>query len=112
MCDGHAACDNSEDEDLNNPECLKNLTRSGNIKPEATVLCTSKMYGDKKMSTIAVACNGVVECEGGWDEGVLCTDQTMIVYGTLGVCILLLILTVVYKIFKGFFEDVIEDLEI
>merc|ERR1719394_1450465 len=32
VCDGHAACDNSEDEDLNDPECRENLTRSGNIK--------------------------------------------------------------------------------
>ena len=112
VCDGHHACDNLEDEDLNDPECREKLTRSGNIKPEATVLCTSKMYADKKMSTIAVACNGVVECEDGVDEGVLCTDQTMIVYGTLGVCILLLIPTIVYKILKGFFGDVIEDLEL
>merc|ERR1719232_1932275 len=36
----------------------------------------------------------------------------MIVYGTLGVCILLLILTVVYKIFKGSFGEVMEDSEL
>merc|ERR1719232_1903116 len=112
VCDGHAACDNSEDEDLNDPECRENLTRSGNIKPEATVLCTSKMYADKKMPTIAVACDGVVECEDGRDEGVLCTDQKTIVYGTLGVCFFLLTLLFLFKLYKGSFGEVMEDLEI
>merc|ERR1719438_332394 len=112
VCDGHAACDNSEDEDLNDPECRENLTRLGNIKPEATVRCTSKMYADKKMPTIAVACNGVVECEDGRDEGVLCTDQKSIVYGTLGVCFLLLTLLFLFKLYKGSFGEVMEDLEI
>ena len=111
VCDGHVACDNSEDEDLNNQDCLEKLTRLGNIKKEATVLCTSKMYADKSMSTIAVACNGVEECEGGVDEGPLCTDQSMIVNGTLIVCCIILLGITLYKLFKGAFGEVMEDLE-
>ena len=59
-----------------------------------------------------MACNSVEECYGGWDEGILCTDQSIIVYGTLTVCLVLLLCLFIYKLFKGAFGEVMEDLDL
>jgi len=114
VCDGHAACDNAEDEDLDNPEleCFKKLTKLGNIKPEATVRCISKMYADKKMETIAVACDGDEKCYDGVDESWLCTNQSMIVQGSLLILSLLLLGLIFYKLYKGSFGEIMEDQEV
>ena len=110
VCDGHAACDDAKDEELTF-KCIDKLTKSNAIKPEATVICTSKMYEDKQMKTVAVACNGVVECADGEDEGWLCTNSSIPVYGTLFICVILLLVVIVYKLFKGSFKEIIEESE-
>ena len=67
------------------------------------------MYADKKMSTVAVVCNGIEECEGGTDESWLCTSSSIIINGTLTVCAVLLVGVIIYKLFKGSFRELMED---
>ena len=110
VCDGHAACDNSEDEVLNQ-ECIEKLTKLKTIKPEATKVCTSKMYADKNMKIVAVACDGVEECLDGEDEGWLCTNSKIPFYGTMFVCIMLLLFLIIYKLHKGTFNETLDDSE-
>ena len=108
VCDGHAACDNSEDEVLT-PDCIEKLTKLKTIKPEATKVCTSPMYSKKKMQTVGVACDGVVECLNGEDEGWLCTNYKWPFYGTMFVCGMILLSLIVFKLFKNTFAEIMED---
>ena len=82
------------------------------IKTEATKVCTSIMYASKKMKTVAVACDGVVECQDEEDEGWLCTNSSIPMYGTLGVFALLLLVLIIYKICKGSFKEIVEEAEL
>ena len=97
-------CDNSEDEELTS-DCIEKLTKMKTIKPEATLVCTSLMYADKNMQTVAVACDGIVECHNEEDESWICTNSSLPVYGTLFICFLLLISLFGLKLFKGSFKE-------
>ena len=111
ICDGHAVCDNSEDEVLTH-ECITKLTKLKAIKPTATKVCTSKMYADKNMKTVAVVCDGVEECLYGVDEGWLCTNSNIPFYGTMFLCVMLLLLLILYKFYRGYFLEIVDDSEL
>ena len=111
VCDGHPACDNSEDESLSQ-ECIEKLTKLNTIKPTATKVCTSKTYTDNKMKIVAVACDGVEECLDAEDEGWLCINSSIPFYGTMFFCGMLLLTLIVYKLYKGAFNERMEDSEL
>ena len=109
VCDGHPVCDNNEDEKIGTLCSIEKLIKLNIIKPQATKLCISKMYADKNMMTVAVACDGIEECEKGADESWLCTNSSYLVYGTLCVFLILILLLIVYKLLKG--NRVVDDFQ-
>ena len=64
LCDGHAQCDQAEDENLDS--CYDKYLSRRIIEKYATHICNSVMY--PKMKTVATVCNEVVECLDQSDE--------------------------------------------
>ena len=61
------------------------------------------------MKLVAVACDGVEECEDGEDESWLCSNSSVPFYGTMFVCVILLLSLIVYKLLKGSFSENVDD---
>ena len=74
VCDGHPQCEYGEDEDLE--LCKQRWLQTGVVEPYASFTCQSLMYPG--MKTVVTACNGIVECYDGSDEG-SCSD-TLTIY--------------------------------
>ena len=74
VCDGHPQCEFGEDEALD--LCYHKWVETGVVEPYASFTCQSLMYPG--MKTVVTACNGIVECYDGSDEG-SCSD-TLTIY--------------------------------
>ena len=88
VCDGHPQCQFGEDEGLELCTEQDRWVRRGVVAPYASFTCRSQMYPG--MTTVATACNGVMECYDGSDEG-SCSDTLSIYFliiSILGVIIL------------------------
>ena len=98
ICDGHPACDDGSDENLNRPQCFEKLVKNKAIKPQATVICQSPMYDN--IETVAVPCNNVVECRDSEDEQWLCASSKSSLIGPVIALIILFIISLLIKYCK------------
>ena len=63
-CDGHPHCEFEEDEEFT--MCREIYFEKKLVKPYANLICQNVMYPN--LTTIATACDGLIECHGGKDE--------------------------------------------
>lgn len=87
-CDGHEHCQHGEDEDYDT--CLPTYTERKVIPEYGTKRCPHRMY--PSISTVAVVCDGVLECADETDEPYICENSNIITYCTIGVLIGIIIL--------------------
>ena len=69
-CNLHPDCDNAEDEKFK--DCKEPYVEKKLIENFATLRCTSIIYPNSPMETIATVCDGITECSGGLDEPSSC----------------------------------------
>ena len=73
VCDGHPQCEFGEDEAFD--RCKRKWVETGVVEPYASFTCKSVMY--PAMTTVATACNGIIECYNGSDEDA-CSDSNLV----------------------------------
>ena len=94
VCDGHPQCQFAEDENLELCANQNRWVKRGVVAPYASFNCKSEMY--PTMSTVATACNGVVECYDGADEG-SCSDTLSTYFLVISIfCVILMYLILKY----------------
>ena len=84
-CDGHPQCSDSEDEDLG--KCYQKYLKRKVLDTYATVKCKSIMYSN--LTTVATACNDVIECVDAADEQSCSADNDSLLLST-SACVIIL----------------------
>ena len=98
LCDGHKHCQYGEDEDFD--RCLPTYTENKVIPEYATKKCPNRMYPD--IDTVAVVCDGLLECADETDEPDICNNFEIIPYATILFLIVIIILwDIIHRLLEG-----------